>query len=159
MSKEPFEYGGYHFIPERTLKGAEAGFFAMSRKIRLDKELGFCEEGYVYPSKYPYSHESFMAASTDKECDLYRCVENGNLYIPCHHDLQIYQELPMKTFEVTITETLALTVKVKAETRVEAEAMVAEKYHNEEYVLNADNFKDVEFTTKELTRNRERSER
>ena len=159
MSKEPFEYGGYHFIPERTLKGAEAGFFAMSRKIRLDKELGFCEAGYVYPSKYPYSHESFMAASTDKECDLYRCVENGKLYIPCQHDLQLYQETQLKTYAVTITETLALTVKVQAESREEAEAEVVEKYHNEDYILDAEHFKGVEFTTKELARNRERSER
>lgn len=152
MNKEPFEYGGYHFIPERTLRGAEAGFFAISRKLCEDRELGFCEEGYAYPSKFPYSHESFMAASTDKESDLYRCVENGNLYIPCHHDLQIYQELPTKTYAVTITETLSLTVKVRAATRVEAEEKVAEKYHNEEYVLDAENFKEVIFDAKELAR-------
>ena len=53
MSKEPFEYGGYHFIPERTLRGAEAGFYAISKKLCEDRELGFCEEGYAYPSKYP----------------------------------------------------------------------------------------------------------
>ena len=159
MSKEPFEYGGYHFIPERTLRGAETGFFAISKKLRTDVRLGFCEEGYAYPSKFPYSHESFMAASTDKECDLYRCVENGKLYIPCHHDLQIYQERPQKTFAVTITETLALTVEIEADSREEAESMVAEQYHNEDYILDAQHFKGVEFTTKELTRNRERSER
>ena len=107
MSKEPFEYGGYHFIPERQLKGAEAGFYAISKKLCEDRELGFCEEGYAYPSKFPYSHETFMKASTDKNCDLYRCVENGKLYIPCHHDLQLYQEKPLKTYAVTITETLS----------------------------------------------------
>ena len=159
MSKEPFEYGGYHFIPERQLKGAEAGFYAISKKLCEDRELGFCEEGYVYPSKFPYSHETFMKASTDKNCDLYRCVENGKLYIPCHHDLQLYQEKPLKTYAVTITETLSLTVNVQAETREEAEAEVVEKYHNEDYILDAEHFKGVEFTTKELTRNRERSER
>ena len=100
-----------------------------------------------------------MKASTDKNCDLYRCVENGKLYIPCHHDLQLYQEKPLKTFAITITETLALTVKVEAETREEAEAEVVEKYHNEDYILDAEHFKGVEFTTKELMRNRERSER
>jgi len=159
MNKEPFEYGGYHFIPERKLMGAEASFYAISKKLCEDRELGFCEEGYVYPSKFQYSHGAFMQASTDKECDLFRCVENGKLYIPCHHDLQIYRERKPKTYAVTITETLALTVKVEAESRDEAEAIVAESYHNEEYILDADHFKGVEFTSKELTKTRERSER
>jgi len=159
MSKEPFEYGGYHFIPERQLKGAEAGFYAISKKLCEDRELGFCEEGYVYPSKFPYSHGAFMRASTDKECDLYRCVENGKLYIPCHHDLQIYQERPQKTFAVTITETIALTVEIEADSREEAEAMVAEQYHNEDDILDEEHIKELEFKTKELTRDRERSER
>ena len=92
MNKELFEYGGYHFIPERKLIGAEAELYAISKKICQDRELGFCEEGYAYPSKFPYSHAAFMYASTDKECDLYRCVENGKLYIPCHHDQQKNQE-------------------------------------------------------------------
>lgn len=45
MNKELFEYGGYHFIPERKLIGAEAELYAISKKICQDRELGFCEEG------------------------------------------------------------------------------------------------------------------
>lgn len=44
MSKEPFEYGGYHFIPERTLRGAEAGFYAISKKLCEDRELDFARK-------------------------------------------------------------------------------------------------------------------
>lgn len=66
MNKELFEYGGYHFIPERKLIGAEAELYAISKKICQDRELGFCEEGYAYPSKFPYSHAAFMYASTDR---------------------------------------------------------------------------------------------
>ena len=81
MNKESFEYGGYHFIPERCFTKEENNFFAISRRQRIDKELGFCRPGYSYESKYPYSHEDFYAASPDKECDLFRCVENGRLYV------------------------------------------------------------------------------
>ena len=65
----------------------------------------------------------------------------------------------MNTYRVTIEETLKMTVEVEAQSREEAEAEVVEKYHNEDYILDAEHFKGVEFTTKELTRNRERSER
>ena len=92
MNKESFEYGGYHFIPERCFTKGEDNFFAISRRQRIDKELGFCRPGYSYESKYPYSHEGFYAASPDKECDLFRCVENGKLYLPCQNDLQEYVE-------------------------------------------------------------------
>ena len=91
-----FEYGGFHFIPERRFTAEENSFLAISRRQRLDKELGFCKPGYAYKSKYPYSHESFYAASPDKECDLFRCVENGKLYLPCTNDLQEYMEQPKK---------------------------------------------------------------
>ena len=52
--------------------------------------------GYAYESKYPYSHKGFYAASPDKECDLFRCLENGKLYLPCGNDLQEYMEQPQK---------------------------------------------------------------
>ena len=87
MEKQAFEYGGFHFIPERRFTAEENSFLAISRRQRLDKELGFCKPGYAYKSKYPYSHESFYAASPDKECDLFRCVENGKLYLPCIQEL------------------------------------------------------------------------
>ena len=74
----------------------EENKFPLSQRQRLDKELGFCKPGYAYKSKYPYSHESFYAASPDKECDLFRCVENGKLYLPCTNDLQEYMEQPKK---------------------------------------------------------------
>ena len=85
MEKQVFEYGGYHFIPERQFTGRERDFFAISRRQRTDKELGLCRPGYAYESKYPYSHKGFYAASPDKECDLFRCLENGKLYLSLIH--------------------------------------------------------------------------
>ena len=124
MSKRTFEYGGYNFFPVRKLEGAESGFYAISKRISIDAELGLCEEGYAYPSKFPYSYEDFYKAAGGKEYDLFRCVENGKIYIPCHHDLQIYREEKNKTFEVTITETLSRTVRVEAEDAYEAQTIV-----------------------------------
>lgn len=87
-----FEYGGYHFIPERQLTSEEKDFASISKRQKLDIDLGFCRENYAYPCKHHYSHYSFYAASPDKTCDLFRCVENGKLYIPCENDLQEYME-------------------------------------------------------------------
>ena len=95
MEHTPFEYGGLHFIPERQFEpaGKHHSLIHVSR-LRLDVELGFCKKGYAYPSKFNYSHEGFYAASTDKKCDIFRCVENGRLYVPSENDLQLYEELP-----------------------------------------------------------------
>lgn len=113
-----FEYGGYHFIPERQLTTEENSFASISKRQNLDIDLGFCRENYAYPSKYPYSHESFYAASPDKTCDLFRCVENGKLYIPCENDLQEYMEHnPDRSLET-----------FKREARLVLERLLAERF-------------------------------
>ena len=159
MSKRTFEYGGYNFFPVRKLEGAESGFYAISKRISIDTELGFCEEGYAYPSKFPYSYEDFYKAAGGQEYDLFRCVENGKIYIPCHHDLQIYREEKNKTFEVEITETLVKTVTVEAADAHEAQQIVADGYHRGHYILLADDFRGVDFETKEPVKSRNDKER
>ena len=159
LSKRTFEYGGYNFFPVRKLEGAESGFFAISKRISIDTELGFCEEGYAYPSKFPYSYDDFYKAAGGQEYDLFRCVENGKIYIPCHHDLQIYREEKNKTFEVEITETLVKTVTVEAEDAHEAQQIVADGYHRGHYILLADDFRAVDFEAKEPVKSRNDKER
>lgn len=159
LSKRTFEYGGYNFFPVRKLEGAESGFFAISKRISIDAELGLCEEGYAYPSKFPYSYEDFYKAAGGHEYDLFRCVENGKIYIPCHHDLQIYREEKNKTFEVEITETLVKTVTVEAADAHEAQQIVADGYHRGHYILLADDFRGVDFETKEPVKSRNDKER
>ena len=97
MEKWIFEYGGKHFRPERHFRKNET-FMVIAKHQRTDLELGFCEKGYAYPSKYPYTHESFYEAAKS-DYDLFRCLENGKLYIPCEHDLQEYMEPERKTRE------------------------------------------------------------
>lgn len=64
-----------------------------------------------------------------------------------------------KTFEVTITETLKLTVEVKANSREEAEQFVSDRWHDSEYILDADNFVGVEFEAEQVERKKDREAR
>lgn len=54
----------------------------------------------------------------------------------------------MKTYQVEIREILAMTVEVEAENRQQEETMVWKRYKDCEYVLDADHFKGVKFTTR-----------
>lgn len=51
----------------------------------------------------------------------------------------------MKTYKVTITETISRTVSVKAKSLKEAKYKVENNYYSEKYVLDADDFKGVTF--------------
>ena len=55
----------------------------------------------------------------------------------------------MREYSVTITETLRKTVTVEAESMAEAEQMVNDAWHNSEYILDADDFQEVEFESAE----------
>lgn len=61
----------------------------------------------------------------------------------------------MKEYDVTIQETLEMTVSVEAESREEARQMVADRWKNGEYILDADSFKNVEFYPRDRSRDRE----
>lgn len=50
-----------------------------------------------------------------------------------------------KRFKVTITETLRMTVEVKANNLYEAEQMISDGWHSSKYVLGSENFADVKF--------------
>ncbi|GHU35770.1 hypothetical protein FACS1894105_05020 [Clostridia bacterium] len=55
-------------------------------KLEMQREQG----------KTEYSHEKFYAASGDSQADIFKCVENGKLYIPCENELFRYNEPPVK---------------------------------------------------------------
>lgn len=54
----------------------------------------------------------------------------------------------MKTYQVTIAEVLQKTVEVQAGSSAEAEASIGGKWKNSEYILDADDFKGVNFHAK-----------
>lgn len=51
----------------------------------------------------------------------------------------------MKTYYVTITETLQKTVEVEAASREQAQELVERKWNDSEYILDADAFKGMDF--------------
>ena len=65
----------------------------------------------------------------------------------------------MNTYKVKITETLEKVVEVEAEDRDEAEQIVSDAWHNSEYILDAEDFKGVEFNAVSPARKREFYER
>ena len=63
----------------------------------------------------------------------------------------------MKDYDVTITETLEMTVTVNAASRMEAEQLVNERWKKGDYILDADHFTGVNFKARD--QNRDRGER
>lgn len=61
----------------------------------------------------------------------------------------------MKTYEVTITETLQKTVEVEANSREEAERQVEQRWNDGEYILDADSFVGVGFSARSNERSRD----
>lgn len=72
-----------------------------------------------------------------------------------HSKAQGKDERTMKEYDVTITETLKMTVTVEAESQLEAEQMVSDNWRNQEYILDADNFTGVDFKARRRTRSRD----
>ena len=60
----------------------------------------------------------------------------------------------MKEYDVTITETLEMTVAVEAESREEAQQIASDNWKNGDYILDADHFTDVVFRAKDRSRDR-----
>lgn len=93
--RKTFEYGGYHFTPIRKFHKKEGDFFAISKRLASDPNLGLCT--YQDRQKAPYDYKDFYTVSTDKECDIFRCEENGLLYVPGKNELFIYHNQNRKS--------------------------------------------------------------
>lgn len=99
---DAFEYAGYHFTPYRAFNKGEIDKplsndsrswkkdmnYAM-RNMRSDMEMGISTYDW---RKADYSNKEFNAASGESKCDIFRCVENGNLYVPGENELFWYHE-------------------------------------------------------------------
>lgn len=65
------------------------------------------------------------------------------------------EQKTMKTYEVTITETLQKTVEIEANSKAEAQELVERKWNDSEYILDAEAFTGVDFDTKVKERSRD----
>lgn len=57
----------------------------------------------------------------------------------------------MKTFEITLTETLSKTFIIKADNELEADRLIREKYDNGDIVLTADDFQEYDLYSSEVS--------
>ena len=84
--RESFEFRGYHFTAVGMLpKGYDIN--EISKVISSDQELGMSNYDWA---KHTYSHYSFYLASGDSHADLFRCLENGKVYLPGDNELFCY---------------------------------------------------------------------
>lgn len=80
--------------PYENFTKKEGDFFAISKRLASDPNLGLCT--YQDRQKAPYDYKGFYTVATDKECDVFRCEENGLLYVPGENELFIYHEPKQK---------------------------------------------------------------
>ncbi|GHU79359.1 hypothetical protein FACS1894191_1980 [Clostridia bacterium] len=88
-----FEYGGRHFTPVRKFRKGEIDkpLESDSRPWKNDAQYAMRDMRTDFSMKTPdYSYEGFYAASGDKKCDIFRCEENGKLYVPALNELFEY---------------------------------------------------------------------
>ena len=91
--KTIFKYGDYHFKPFRKFEKRDGDWNKQMNNASSDRSLGIASYEW---GKTDYSHSKFYAASGDSECDIFKCIENGNLYIPAKNELFRYSEPPQK---------------------------------------------------------------
>lgn len=60
----------------------------------------------------------------------------------------------MKTYDVTITETLQMTVPIEAESLAEAEQMAEDNWNRSQYILDVDHFVGADFKARECVRDK-----
>lgn len=81
-----FEYNGYHFEPTGILPAGRT-LKEISNETISNNALGMSAyEG----AAHPYSYEEFYSAANSSSADIFKCVENGRLYIPGENELFEY---------------------------------------------------------------------
>ena len=58
--RKTFEYGGYHFTPIRKFHKKEGDFFAISKRLASDPNLGMCTYQERQKDRKSYTREGFI---------------------------------------------------------------------------------------------------
>ena len=81
----------------------------------------------------------------DKLAEYFLKEYEGLKDLEIRDDGLIISSKPLKTFYISVTETLKKTVEVHAEDKYEAIQKVSDAYHDEQIVLDSDDYVDVDF--------------
>lgn len=88
-NKNSFQYLGKTFTPLKRLTNKQIRLENVSSHLNSDFELGFSTyDGWE--NKKDYTYEGFYKACGEKYFDLFRCEENGKVYMPCQNELFQY---------------------------------------------------------------------
>lgn len=76
-------YMGHHFVPIRSFMSSDGDFNQIAMRLRFDPDF-----------VTGYNHDEFyrLLPQSQKHYDIFKCEENGVLYVPCNYSFQQYVE-------------------------------------------------------------------
>ena len=145
--------GGYPDEPDESLiQGIDDLTFAINAAIKVwtsdDMRTDF---DYINAPYYENGDVFDIEVYISKNEDYDKLAEDFLEEYEKLKDLEIRDDgliissKPLKTFYISVTETLKKTVEVHAEDKYEAIQKVSDAYHDEQIVLDSDDYVDVDF--------------
>lgn len=145
--------GGYPDEPDESLiQGIDDLTFAINAAIKVwtsdDMRTDF---DYINAPYYENGDVFDIEVYISKNEDYDKLAEDfleeyeGLKDLEIRDDGLVISSKPLKTFYISVTETLKKTVEVRAEDKYEAIQKVSDAYHDEQIVLDSDDYVDVDF--------------
>lgn len=145
--------GGYEDEPDESLiQGIDDLTFAINAAIKVwTSDSMRTDLDYINAPYYENGNVVDIGISISKNEDYDKLAEDFLEEYEKLKDLEIRDDgliissKPLKTFYISVTETLKKTVEVHAEDKYEAIQKVSDAYHDEQIVLDSDDYVDVDF--------------
>lgn len=145
--------GGYSDEPDESLiQGIDDLTFAIDAAIKVwTSDSMRTDLDYINVPYYENGDVIDIGISISKNEDYDKLAEyflkeyEGLKDLEIRDDGLIISSKPLKTFYISVTETLKKTVEVHAEDKYEAIQKVSDAYHDEQIVLDSDDYVDVDF--------------
>ena len=145
--------GGYEDEPDESLiQAIDDLTFAINAAIKVwTSDSMRTDLDYINVPYYENGDVIDIGISISKNEDYDKLAEDFLEEYEKLKDLEIRDDglvissKPLKTFYISVTETLKKTVEVHAEDKYEAIQKVSDAYHDEQIVLDSDDYVDVDF--------------
>ena len=145
--------GGYEAEPDENLiQAIDDLTFAINAAIKVwTSDDMRTDLDYINAPYYKNGDVVDIAVSISEDEDFDKLAEYFLEEYERLKDLEIRDDgliissKPLKTFYISVTETLKKTVEVHAEDKYEAIQKVSDAYHDEQIVLDSDDYVDVDF--------------
>ena len=145
--------GGYSNEPDESLiQAIDDLTFAINAAIKVwTSDSMRTDLDYINAPYYENGDVIDIGISISKNEDYDKLAEDFLEEYEKLKDLEIRDDgliissKPLKTFYISVTETLKKTVEVHAEDKYEAIQKVSDAYHDEQIVLDSDDYVDVDF--------------